>query len=133
MSEKMDAAIKFLTDASAIFGKHADSLVENIANEDFAKVNEVYKTAAKLSVLASQFSKQVYQGNCELHNSTASVMVDGFPIRDRIIFEVMVDGQWVRGHRENSPYGQVFVTAEGSSFILTNEHLARVQCPLDME
>lgn len=132
MSKQMDEAMKFLADASNVFNKYVTELSKNSGQEDFAQLNEMYRTAAKLSVLASQFSTQKYEGPCQIDNQTASVWIDGFQVRDKILFEVLLDGKWQMGYRENSQYGQVFIPEGGSSCILTSEMMGRVQCPLKM-
>lgn len=132
MSKQMDEAMKFLADASNVFNKYVTELSKNSGQEDSAKLNEMYHTAAKLSVLASQFSTQKYEGACQIDNQTASVWIDGFQMRDKILFEVLIDGIWKTGYRENSQYGQVFMAEDGSSCILTSEMAGRVQFPLKM-
>lgn len=48
-------------------------------------------------------------------------------------FELLADGEWVKGHWEKSQYGQMFVSTGRGSVIITGEHSARVVSPLVMD
>lgn len=135
MSERMEQAIELLNKTSTQLSAIVDALSEHIAEEDFHKVNLAYTIASKLSVDASQLDGEpkVYEGPCEVNNRTATVTIDGFTIRGNIQFEIFVDDKWVKGHRCNSQYGQMFLTSEGSSVLLSESIKGRVTLPLVMD
>lgn len=83
-----------------------------------------------LSQRVSDTIKYSTDHSLQLHR--AEVIIDGFAVRGNVQFEVMVDGNWIKGHRENSQYGQIFRGKE-TTFILTDEHRGRVSLPLVMD
>lgn len=48
-------------------------------------------------------------------------------------FELLADGEWVKGHWEKLQYGQMFVSPGRGYVIITGEHSARVVSPLVMD
>lgn len=135
MSELMKEAIELLNNTNEKFSKIADAMSDNVASEDFQKVNLVYSIAAQLNVNASQLAgeQKVYEGSCIVNNARATVTIGGFTVRGSVRFEIQQDGKWVKGHRCNSQYGQTFVTEDGTTIILTQEHIGRVTLPLVMD
>lgn len=113
----------------------SDQFSVNISQEDFEKANLAYKSAAFLNVYASQMSgdEKVYEGLCQVDNGRAVVIINGFEVRDHIQFEIFADGKWLKGHRENTQYGQVFYSREGNSYILTSDYKGKVTLPLKMD
>ncbi len=135
MSKLVEEAVKVLKEASVNMDHISDELSDHISTEDFEKVNLAYEIASVLDVYTSQMSgeEKVYEGHCEIDNKRAEVTVDGFKVRGNIQFEIMIDGDWVKGHRMNSQYGQVFCSSEKGSRILTADDLGRVTMPLKMD
>lgn len=135
MSKLVEEAVKVLREASGNMDRISDELSDNIGTEDFAKVNLAYNIASALDVYTSQMSgeEKVYEGHCEVNNSRAEIVIDGFKVRGNIQFEIMMDGEWVKGHRMNSQYGQVFYSSKAGSRILTSDDLGRVTLPLKMD
>ncbi len=135
MSETMDKAIKLLKETSGEFGTLTDILSDDIENEDFDKVNLAYKISAFLDVYASQLSGETktVEGECQIDNKRAKVVIGGVSLRDKMKFEIMANGNWVSGHRENSQYGQVFNAKENGMYILTSNYKGRVSFPLQMD
>lgn len=135
MSKLVEEAVKVLTEASENMGRISDELSDNINTEDFEKVNLAYEIAAVLDVYQSQMSgeEKVYEGSCEVNNQRGEVVIDGFKVRGNIQFEIQIDGEWVKGHRVNSQYGQAFCSFEKGSYILTSDYLGRVTMPLKMD
>lgn len=134
MSQLLDEAIAILEDASKKLSKVSDEMSENIDKEDFDKVNLTYKAVAALDVYASQISGEtkVYEGPCEVNNKLAEVIIQGFAVRDNIEFEIQVNGKWIKGHRQNSQYGQVFQAYQEGVYTLTSDYIGRVTLPLKM-
>ncbi len=135
MSKLVEEAVKVLKEASVNIDRISDELSDNIGTEDFEKVNLAYEIASVLDVYTSQISgeEKVYEGHCEVDNKRALVAVDGFKVRGKIQFEIMIDGKWAKGHRINSQYGQVFYSSETGSRILTSDDLGRVTLPLKLD
>lgn len=134
MSELINEAAAILEDARTKMSKVSDELSMNIDTEDRKKVNLAYRVAAALDVYASQMSgeEKVYEGPCEVNNLLAEVVIQGVAVRDNIEFEIQMDGQWVKGRRENSQYGQIFLSDEKGSCILTSDYVGRVTFPLKL-
>jgi hypothetical protein len=52
-------------------------------------------------------------------------------MRDKMQFEVEIDGEWRKGHRNHSQYGEVFCEPSGNTIvILTSDYNGRVTFPL---
>lgn len=135
MSKLVEEATKVLKAAAVDMDRISDEMSDNISSEDFEKVNLAYETAAALDVYASQMSgeEKVYEGHCEVDNGRAEVIIDGFKVRGKIQFEIMIDGEWVKGHRMNSQYGQVFYSQKKGSRIISPDDMGRVTMPLKMD
>lgn len=135
MSETMAKAIKLLKETSCDFGTLTDILSADIKDEDFDKVSLAYKISAILDVYASQLSGETktVEGACHIDNKCAKVVINGVSLRDKMKFEIMIDGNWVSGHRENSQYGQVFNAKEKGMYLLTAAYKGRVNFPLQMD
>lgn len=135
MSELVDKAAAVLKEAAEKMSDISDQFAVNISKEEFEKANLAYKSAALLNVYASQMSgeEKVYEGLCQIDNQRAVVTISGFEVRDNIQFEILSDGKWIKGHRENTQYGQVFYSREGNSYILTSDYMGKVTLPLKMD
>lgn len=92
MSKLVEEATKVLKAAAVDMDRISDEMSDNISSEDFEKVNLAYETAAALDVYASQMSgeEKVYEGHCEVDNGRAEVIIDGFKVRGKIQFEIMI-------------------------------------------
>lgn len=135
MSELVNQAAVVLKEAAEKMRKISDQLSADIGQEDFEKVNLAYKSAAVLDVYASQMSgeEKVYEGFCQIDNGRAVVTIGGFEVRDNIQFEIWSDGKWIKGHRQNTQYGQAFYFEGGNSMILTSDYKGKVTLPLKMD
>ena len=98
-------------------------------NEDFDNRNLVYYAMADVSVIASQIQykdcTEEHTGPVEVDNVQSMVIIDGIEIRGDVQFEILQDGKWIAGHRENSQYGQVM-----RGVILHNQIQGKVVLPL---
>lgn len=70
---------------------------------------------------------------CYINNIRVTVTIDDYEILGDIKFEIQKDGQWIKGHRSNSQYGQVFVGHDGPSILMTEGMVGRVTQPLQMD
>lgn len=135
MSKLVEEAVKVLKEASVNMDRISDELSDHIETEDFKKVNLAYEIAAMLDVYESQMSgeEKVYEGHCEVNNRRAEVVIGGFKVRGDIQFEMKLNGEWVKGRRMNSQYGQIFFSTEKGSHIITSDDMGRVVLPLKMD
>lgn len=136
MSHYFDDAKNVLSKANDEFQKITKAFAGDFKPEEFQQAHDVYETAAKLDVLTSQLvdkgHTRTVEGTITVDNVQAMVSIKGIDIRGRIQFEVkMEDGQWNKGHRENSQYGQIFVGDKGS-LILSDNVYGRITFPLEM-
>ncbi|MCL2054347.1 MAG: hypothetical protein FWG90_07965 [Oscillospiraceae bacterium] len=94
---------------------------------------QIYRTTAELNILTSQLidkdEPRTYEGAIEVNNRQAMVSIKDIEIRGSIEFEIEQEGNWVRGRRENSQYGQIFI-GDGISLILSDGMKGRVSLPL---
>lgn len=137
MSEYMEQAVSLLKNTSEQLNELVDKIAVNIEHEDHDKAHEAYLALAALDVYTSQISGEdkTVEGKCEINNVCAKVVIGGVSIRDRIQFEIKIDGKWYKGHRDNSQYGQVFYSHEdmANGHILTHDDDGRVIFPLQMD
>lgn len=135
MGQYAEQAAKYLSKAAAEFGDYVDNAARHITEEDFGKVTALYQEAAALDVSASQLmgEEKVVEGECQVDNVCAKVTVGGVSLRGKMQFEIKLNGEWVTGHRDNSQYGQVFVSKNGSQTILSGGEQAKVTFPLHMD
>lgn len=135
MGKYMDQAVELLQETAVKFGKLADEIARNIQEEGFDEANRAYQTAAELDILASRLSgeEKVVEGKCKADSDCAKVVVGGVSLRGNMQFEVEINGEWEKGHRENSQYGQIFFSQTSSSHILTEGYNGRVTFPLRMD
>ncbi len=137
MSRYMDQAVALLQESGKKLGKLVDEIAANIDKEDHAKAHQAYLAAAELDVRASQLSgaARIVEGKCMVDNACAKVVIGDVSLRGNMQFEVEIDGEWCKGHRENSQYGQVFYTHTPGKggHILTQDDNIRVTFPLTMD
>ncbi len=137
MSKYMDQAVALLQETGKKFGELVDEIAVNIDKEDHAKAHQAYLIAAELDVRASQLSgeEKTVEGKCEVNNVCAKVAIGDVSLRGNMQFEVEIDGEWCKGHRDNSQWGQVFYshTPGKSGHILTQDDNIRVTFPLTMD
>lgn len=117
---------------SSLVDQYADSQ----ETESMGEAQRLYQLAAELQVKTSQLTncKEVYEGACHVDNLRATVEIGGYVIRGKIAFEIQnKDGTWIRGHRDNSQYGQIFAANDGSAVILSDEIHGRITHPLEMD
>lgn len=137
MSEYMDQAVALLQETGKKFGELVDEIAVNIDKEDHAKAHQAYLIAAEMDVRASQLSgeEKTIEGKCEVNNACAKVVIGDVSLRGNMQFELEIDGEWCKGHRDNSELGQVFYshTPGKSGHILTQDDNIRVTFPLTMD
>jgi hypothetical protein len=137
MSEYKDEAVALLEESTEKFDILADKMARNINNEDFDSCHLAYLIAAEMDVRASQLSGEVrtVEGKCNVDNACAKVVIGDVSVRGNIQFEVEIDGEWYKGHCENSQYGLIFCAfkAGKGSVILTSDYNGRVTFPLTMD
>lgn len=137
MSKYVEQAAALLQETSKTFGELVDQIAVNYEHEEHAKAHQAYLFAAEMDVCASQLlgEEKVVEGKCEVDNQCAKVMVGDVSLRGKMQFEVEIDGQWYKGHRDNSRWGQVFYpgSPEKGVHILSQDDNIRVTFPLVMD
>lgn len=136
MNHYIEEAITITKEASERICSLVDQYADSQETENMGEAQSLYQLAAELQVKTSQLTdcKEVYEGACHVNNLRATVEIGGYEIRGKIAFEIQKDdGTWIKGHRDNSQYGQVFAGNDGSSVILSDEIHGRVTHPLQMD
>ncbi len=135
MSKLVDEAVETLRVANDKMAQLSDAFCENIKTEPLGKPYLAYEISTLLQMYLSQMSgeEKVYEGPCIVDEQSKKVTIQDFEIRGNLQFEVNVDGEWIKGHRGNSQYGQVFCAKEKGTFILTSNYIGRVKLPLRMD
>lgn len=136
MSKAMDEAVGLMKATDDEISRLMDQISDDFEKEeDHSKANKLYVMSSYLDVFATTLSgeEKVYEGPIEVNNQRACVSIDGFEVRGNVQFEILDGDRWIKGHRQNSQYGQVFMTCEGASIILTSDHRGRVTLPLVMD
>ena len=134
MNQYINDAIKLLQDTSKKLGMYVDQYADD-PGDDWEKAHRLYQIAAELQVQASQLGdcSGSIEGPCHISNGRATVSVGDYEIRGNIEFELQQDGEWKKGHRENSQYGQVFRAHDKSVIIMSEGMTGRVTEPLKMD
>lgn len=131
----MQAVIDLLLETNEKLSELSDKLSADIQNEDFWQVRRVYELTEQMNIYTSQIADihKVYEGPCKVDNVRAMVVIDGFAIRGNIPFEMQINGEWKKGRRENSQYGQIFRAIDNSvtKIIVSGEDMGRVTLPLE--
>lgn len=129
-------AIKVLQDAYKEYGDILENFCHNQTEEDISEVNTMYNLDSKLKVLISQFADAsqptTKEGNIIVHNDLSMVEIDHVKITGDIQFELLIDGNWIKGHRMNTSMGQSFIHSAGN-IILTSDYKGRVTFPLTFD
>lgn len=136
MSQYINDAIELLKETSAKLGMYVDQYADGPSDDDtWEKAHCLYQIAAELQVQASQLGEcsGSIEGHCHINNARSTVSVGDYEIRGDIQFEIQKDGKWIKGHRSNSEYGQVFIGHDGSSTIMTEGMIGRITQPLKMD
>jgi hypothetical protein len=137
MGEYKDQAVVLLQETAKKLGELADKMSLNINNEGFDNANMAYDIVAELDVRTSQLSGETktVEGKCEVNNGCAKVVIGGISMRGDMQFEVEIDGEWYKGHRANSQFGQIFCPYSSGMgpVILTSDYNGRVTFPLTMD
>lgn len=131
---KFQEAVDLLKKTNEEKNRISDAYSQKYTPEELEDVTKVYYAAAEINVLASQLASEemVCEGPCKVDNVRSVVTVGGFTVRGKVQFEIEMNGEWIKGHRDNSQYGQVFVSAQGSA-ILSENIKGRVRLPLSMD
>jgi hypothetical protein len=134
MSEYKDEAIELLQESTEKLGKLFSKICQESLNGETDKnIYLLREIITELEVKTSQFSGEVktVEGKCVVDNLCGCVVVGGIPMRDKMQFEVEIDGEWHKGHRNHSQYGEVFCEPSGNVLvILTSDYNGRVTFPL---
>lgn len=134
MNQYIKEAIELLNDTSIKLGVYVDQYADD-PGDDWEKAHRLYLIAAELQVQASQLGdcSGSAEGPCRISNGRSTVSVGDYVIRGDIEFELQHDGEWIKGHRENSRYGQVFFRRGESPIIMSEDMIGRVTEPLKMD
>lgn len=138
MKEELNQAIELIKATNDQVSRLIDKIQDEWDGNDHDLAHKVYVIASYLNMFASHLSgeSKTYEGPVEVNNARSSISIDGFEVRGDVQFELLEDGNWIKGHRENSQYGQVFMTqnyGEGSGVILCDAYRGRVTLPLTMD
>lgn len=136
MNHYIEEAIAVTKEAYEKIASLVDQYADSEEQEDMGTAQQLYQLAAELQVKTSQLTecREVYMSPCHVNNLRATVEIGGYEIRGGIAFEIKKeDGSWLRGHRENSPMGQIFIGNDGSSLILLDDITGKVTHPLQMD
>ncbi|MDR3091196.1 MAG: hypothetical protein LBU36_03205 [Clostridiales bacterium] len=134
MNDLIQQAKDLLSRSSGELAGICEGLSSRISPEDFAAARQVYDSSACLSVIASRLidmgSPRSVEGVISVDNAQAKVTIAGIDLRGDMEFEILREGAWLRGRRENSQYGQIFTNRETSFIISSGSDMGRVNLPL---
>lgn len=132
----MDEAIGLMKATDDEISRIVDQMAPKSGAEEGAATSYMlYVISSYLNVFATNLSgeEKIYEGQIKVDNGRSCVFIDGFMVQGNVQFELLEGVNWVKGHRENSQYGQIFKRSDGSATILTSDHRGRVKLPLVMD
>ncbi|GHU77194.1 hypothetical protein FACS1894188_11000 [Clostridia bacterium] len=133
MNPLIEQAKELIKNTNAEFTRLCGEISHSISPDDFSEANAIYYATANLNVIASTLinEPQVIEGKIIVDNRQSKVTISNIDLRGKTAFEIFHNGNWLRGYRENSQYGQIFRNNENSFIISSGSDTGRVSLPLE--